>query len=138
MSGQAGVYKGLRVVPPGQDPEVYQDPERYRQARGRHPSEDLDWRTAPAGDAAVRHLILPPYDEKHRRDATPSGAKGLCVDELCSCGMHSCPPPYKSLPFEGSSTYASTYTMIEPEKRKAPVPDKVPPSLPFEGSSTYA
>ncbi|KAH0474094.1 MAG: uncharacterized protein KVP18_005155 [Porospora cf. gigantea A] len=88
----------------------------------------------------ARHLELPPEAE-HRRSNSPSGHAAFCVDELCTCGMHSCPKKVVPIPFSGSSHYRETFRPVTTDALLASIAafDTTPPktpNLPFSGTTT--
>ncbi|KAH0482596.1 MAG: hypothetical protein KVP17_002448 [Porospora cf. gigantea B] len=59
----------------------------------------------------ARHLELP-LEAEQRRSKSPSGHAAFCVDEICTCGMHSCPKKLVPIPFTGSSHYRETFRPV--------------------------
>lgn len=89
---------------------------------------------------AARHLQLSQTDELRRSSVQPEECQGYCIDEICTCGRHGCPPVDQFVPLLGTtSTYADTYRPINPAlypPRVRPRGDPTDPP-PIDGSTTY-
>ncbi|KAF7458583.1 STOP repeat-containing protein [Cryptosporidium felis] len=76
--------------------------------------------------------------DEHCRSKSPSGQPGKSVEEMCTCGKHTCPAPLQDpISFEGESSYNTDYKKWELPTFPKPVPEEPLKSLPFESDSSY-
>eukprot|EP00918_Siedleckia_nematoides_P063823 GHVU01138846.1.p1 GENE.GHVU01138846.1~~GHVU01138846.1.p1 ORF type:complete len:269 (+),score=39.95 GHVU01138846.1:24-830(+) len=86
---------------------------------------------AAPGESPAYRMDLPKNDEIARKEGD------FCVDELCQCTHHRCPPIYEVVPFEGSTAYRESYNPKELPPRTPMLRPQLPESLPFEGTTAY-
>jgi len=70
------------------------------------------------GTYAAQHYKLGQNDEVARQDGD------YCIDELCECGLHKCPPTLIQQKFDATTTYRTTYDKKMIPERLIPEPFK--------------
>ncbi|KAH8739236.1 hypothetical protein FG386_000712 [Cryptosporidium ryanae] len=89
-------------------------------------------------ESVVRGRNIGRCPDEHCRAKSPSGKPGKSVEELCTCGKHTCPTPLKkSISFRAESSYNTDYKKWELPTHQKPDPVEIPKSLPFISESCY-